>query len=425
MGLQPLRGSRARTLAGATVAGRVSEPRRIEVTLHLRRRSHRSRLPVPVVEPHRPRRHLTHDEFEAAHGADEADIATAVRFARRRGLSVGAVRPGARTIVLAGPATLVGDAFGVQLVHYKTPDIHHHGHDGPVRLPAAVADTVDGVFGLDNRPVARPYFRAYDSTMPPDPLHPPLVASYTAPEVARLYRFPDDLDGAGQCIAILQLGGGYKRRDLETYFTRVGTAVPTIRSVSVNGARNRPIGRLLSDDMEVALDVEIAGSIAPGARIVVYFAPNDDRGYIDALRTAIHDRRHRPSVISLSWGNAEKAWTSRTRRVLNRLFHEASLMVHHRLRGVGRPGVERRSDGARRGRLSGIESICSRVRGNPFAGARDTHSTRGGLERQPRWVGGVWRRLQRGLRHTQLPAVHRRPDGTAHEARGPRCGSEW
>ena len=50
------------------------------------------------------------------------------------------------------------------------------------------------------------------------------------------------------------------------------------------------------------LDIEVAAAVAPGANIVVYFAPNTDQGFIDAIGTAVHDTKNKPSVISISWG---------------------------------------------------------------------------------------------------------------------------
>ena len=60
-------------------------------------------------------------------------------------------------------------------------------------------------------------------------------------------------------------------------------------------------------DAEVELDIEVAGTIAPGATIAVYFAPNTEQGFIDAINVAIHDQ-NAPSVISISWGAPEDAW---------------------------------------------------------------------------------------------------------------------
>jgi kumamolisin len=59
----------------------------------------------------------------------------------------------------------------------------------------------------------------------------------------------------------------------------------------------------------VMLDIEVSGAVAPGARIVVYFAPNTDQGFHDAITTAVHDTVNKPSVISISWGGPEDSWT--------------------------------------------------------------------------------------------------------------------
>ena len=48
------------------------------------------------------------------------------------------------------------------------------------------------------------------------------------------------------------------------------------------------------------LDIKVAGAIAPSAKIVVYFAPNTDAGFLDAISAAIHDTTNKPSVISIS-----------------------------------------------------------------------------------------------------------------------------
>jgi kumamolisin len=53
------------------------------------------------------------------------------------------------------------------------------------------------------------------------------------------------------------------------------------------------------------LDIETAGAIASGADMVVYFAPNTNTGFLDAITTAIHDTQHKPSVISISWGGPQ------------------------------------------------------------------------------------------------------------------------
>jgi len=88
--------------------------------------------------------------------------------------------------------------------------------------------------------------------------------------------------------------------------------LPKVLAVSVDHGRNHPTGDPNGPDGEVMLDIEVAGAIAPGAKIAVYFAPNTDAGFLDAITTAIHDTRNRPSVISISWGGPESSWTQQS-----------------------------------------------------------------------------------------------------------------
>jgi kumamolisin len=72
------------------------------------------------------------------------------------------------------------------------------------------------------------------------------------------------------------------------------------------------------------LDIEVVGSIAPGAKIAVYFAPNTDAGFLDAITTAIHDTTNNPSVISISWGGPESTWTSQSMTAMDEAFQAAA-----------------------------------------------------------------------------------------------------
>jgi len=74
------------------------------------------------------------------------------------------------------------------------------------------------------------------------------------------------------------------------------------------------------------LDIEAAGAVAPGANIVVYFAPNSSQGFLDAITTAVHDTANRPSVISISWGSAEQRWTHSALLALEAAFADAGLL---------------------------------------------------------------------------------------------------
>lgn len=74
------------------------------------------------------------------------------------------------------------------------------------------------------------------------------------------------------------------------------------------------------------LDIEVVGSIAPAANIAVYFTPNTDAGFLDAVTTAIHDTTNKPSVISISWGGPESTWTAQAMTAMDDAFQAAATM---------------------------------------------------------------------------------------------------
>src|SRR5205814_326394 len=150
-------------------------------------------------------------------------------------------------------------------------------------------------------------------------------SSFTPAQIGKMYGFPTDVKGQGQTVAIIELGGGYRKTDLTTYFRGLGITPPTVTAVSLYHGRNAPAGPN-SADGEVMLDIEVVGAVAPGANIVVYFAPNTDQGFIDAITTAVNDSVNRPSVISISWGSPEVLWTQASVQAMDQAFQAAAAM---------------------------------------------------------------------------------------------------
>lgn len=237
-------------------------------------------------------------------------------FAGTNGLKVSKVNVGARTVILSGNAGDFSHAFQVSLDRYEHVGGAYRGRTGPVRVPAALKNIIKGVHGLDNRPQARAHCRIAAAAT---------AVSYTPPQVAKMYDFPSGLNGHGQTIGIIELGGGYSQSDLDAYFSALGISpAPAVLSVSVDGGKNQPTGDPNGADAEVMLDIEVAGAVAPGAKIVVYFAPNTDAGFLDAINQAVMDKRNKPSVISISWGGPESTWTSQSLKSYNAALESAT-----------------------------------------------------------------------------------------------------
>jgi len=322
-----LAGSERAPMRGAREVGPANPNEMVEVTLRLRSRAGKQPIMRSEVAAQLPAKRtiMSRDEFANTHGAEPQSIARVETFAREHGLKVVESSMARRTVILSGTVAAMNAAFGVELKTYEHPSGRYRGRTGTVQLPEDLHDIVQGVFGLDNRPQAKPHFRRRREQ--PGVRPRAAMLSYTPPQVAALYDFPTGVDGSGECIALIELGGGYSQSDLNTYFTQLGlTEQPAVSAVSVNGGQNQPTGDPGGPDGEVMLDIEVAGSIAPGAKIAVYFAPNTDAGFLNAVTTAVHDTSNKPSVISISWGQSESEWTDQAMTSMDEAFQAAAAM---------------------------------------------------------------------------------------------------
>ena len=263
-------------------------------------------------------RHHTRAELNARRATTyQNDIQCVTDFAQRTGLSVVSVEPGRRLLKLRGPAARVEAAFSTKLGHYHDGKRHFRGRVGPVQLPDDVAAVVEAVLGLDTRPVAESrVVQLRDAAAMP---------GYLPNQVGALYDFPTVASGVGQCIALIELGGGYLDSDTQAAFQAMGLPPPRVVAVSVDHGVNQP-SPYSGADGEVALDIQVAGGVAPGAKIAVYFTPNTDAGFVNAVTAAAHDTTHEPGVISISWGSAEMNWTPQALRTMNSALRDAAAL---------------------------------------------------------------------------------------------------
>lgn len=318
----PLKGSNRAPLSGSHVEGPADPTERIQVSVLLRRRG-RQALHDRVNRisgGDRSVGHLTREDFARQFGADPADIAALKVFASQYGLTVVQEHAERRTVVLAGTVAQMEAAFDVKLHRFKHSSGSYRGRQGAIHLPAELGGVVEAVLGLDNRPQAKPHFKVRPSHRKPKA---PTPVAYTPIQIASLYGYPS-ATGQGQCVGIVELGGGFTQSDLDTYFSGLGVSTPTVTAVSVDGAENAPTGDANGPDGEVMLDIEVIGAVAPQAKIAVYFAPNTDAGFLDAVTTAIHDTTNKPSVISISWGSAESTWTQQSMTAMDDAFQAAA-----------------------------------------------------------------------------------------------------
>ncbi len=368
--LVPLPNSKRAPVAGARRVGDADPAEELLVSVVVRPRTGDAAPTDPPSEngandPVRQRRERR-ARLAAATGADPADLSAVADFAAAHHLRVESSDAARRTVTLGGTVAAVGDAFGVNLGRYQAGSLTYRGREGHVHVPAELADVVVAVLGLDDRPQAHARVKRGDVLSEADlpaPDHDAFAllgraedrsrrASRVAKpvplwttQVAALYGFPTDVDGTHETIGIIELGGGFRQAELTKYFAKAGVPAPTVVAVGVDKGKNSPGG---DADGEVLLDIEVAGTVAHGADIVVYFADPSDRGFLDAITTAVHDQTHAPSVISISWGAPEAGWTAQGRKVFDQAFADAAALGVTVLAAAGDHGA---GDAAKDGKV--------------------------------------------------------------------------
>lgn len=149
--------------------------------------------------------------------------------------------------------------------------------------------------------VCRPYFKL----LKPGEF---ATAPWTVPDLCAAYSWPTNLAGGG-VIAIVELGGGWVKSDVDEFFGSLGQPVPQITDVSVDGTQNSPnqnVGSADDADYEVALDIQVAGAAyfaATGKAAVIrmYWSQNIDTAVTKAAQDGC-------DVCTISWGADEATW---------------------------------------------------------------------------------------------------------------------
>lgn len=255
---------------------------------------------------------LTPEQFRARFGPSADTIAAVTRYFEAAGLQV--TRAATAQLRVSGSPVAIEHAFGVTLHGYAvgasaaTRAYQYRAPLAEPRLPAAVGNSVHGVFGLDTRPRFFPHLRTAAKA-----LHPQKAGtsnpfgSLTVTDFAQHYDvnplYKAGIDGRGRTIGIVTLAA-FTPSDAFAYWSSLGLKVsPNRLKVDlIDGGSGAP-----SDDsgsLETTLDVEQSGGIAPGAKIVVYEAPNTNQGFIDAFAAAIDSNV--PDTVSTSWGEWEE-----------------------------------------------------------------------------------------------------------------------
>ena len=257
---------------------------------------------------------LSYADFLDQFSSYDTDIGLINEFAETTGLTVTDSHGPSATVKLTGTVEQVNSAFGITLILVELSDRTYLSYTGSITIPTELKDVIEHITGLDN-PM---YFEHHAVILPEDSQLP--NDKYTLPrqpltpiQVANAYQFPN-ASGRGVCIGIIEYGGGYTYSNLTSSFTPLGLQYPNIVDILVDGGVNDCSE---SANIEVMLDIYVAGAIAPKAKLAIYFGnghgvsnPVVGPDWYDPFNVAFHDTVNKPQVLSLSWGAGVGMWWS-------------------------------------------------------------------------------------------------------------------
>lgn len=289
----------------------------------------------------RQREYVTRAAFGKSWGASPADLAAVSAFGKAYNLTTVSSEEWRRCVVLSGTIANLQKAFGVEFQGVEHPLGRFRTYRGRPQVDASIDSIVEAVLGLDNIPTSKAH-------LPPPAGRGP--SELNLGELRQSYSFPPHFRGKGQCVAVIELGGGIYRSDYNEYFKRIGLTPPRLRIRTIGNASNHPAPRAdireaqeamfagtyppdMTDELlaavawtsEATMDVEIVGTLAPEATILLLFTEGDDQGKYHAITSILADARNAPSVISCSWSDPDSPLTP-LMPVLNRWFQAAAVL---------------------------------------------------------------------------------------------------
>jgi kumamolisin len=327
----------ARTAPEGNFKGAVDANAPMDVSLYLKSRASDYKIARTIARQSAGISDFVTDDakFEKTFGASPEAVTQVQKFAADNGLKIAELDMRSGQVILSGTAGKFTEAFSTKLGQYETGGLNYRGRQGSLSVPASLAPHIEGIFGMDTRPQANTRYikfgeGLYAKEMKPATADPNRPRPMMPNEVAELYNFPKDTTGKGQGVAIIELGGGIDMANEKAYYDAHGLKMPKINVIEIGGAKNKP-GDPHGADGEVALDSQVIGAVAPHATQNLIFAPNSDRGFIDAVTRATFGKAGEIAnqSISISWGSPEEGWTQQGARGMNMAFQKA------RLKGIG------------------------------------------------------------------------------------------
>lgn len=193
----PINGSNRFEISDAKLIGQSDPAQMVKVSIYARRNPNPSAEVVSKIEklstelPGK-RTYLSDDEFNNVYGADPGDLNKIESWAKQNNLSVLEKDVSQKRVTVEGTIKDISAAFDINLNEYELPGSgQYRGRAGQVYVPEELYGIIEGVFGLDTRPIG--HSRRKQRNFSPAPLANISTANLTTPWVGTF--FPTQVAG--------------------------------------------------------------------------------------------------------------------------------------------------------------------------------------------------------------------------------------
>ncbi len=276
-----------------------------------------------LYDPQSPQYHqfLTPDQFEALFAPAPDSVQQVVSYLQSAGMTVTSIAPNNLLIDATSSVAQADAAFSTTINNYQLGSQVFYANATPPVVPAAISSLITSIGGLDNSTQYQPLYRRLAGKGRLAKLANGPASGYGPKDLVGAYN-ATPLQSAGllgdkQTIALFELDG-YQLSDVAQYFATYGIATPSISNVLVDNFS----GTAGQGAIEVELDIEVAGALAPRASQIVYEGPNTTQGVNDTYNQIVHDRK--AQVVSISWGLCESSSGAAELQTLDTIFKQGA-----------------------------------------------------------------------------------------------------
>ncbi len=295
----------------------------LSIGLQLRNSSDLDSLLSAIYNPQSPQYHqyLTPDQFNQLFAPTSDQVQQVVSYLQGQGLTVTSVAPNNLLIDATGSVAQVQQTFNVQINNYQLGNQTFYANAAPPSVPTSISQLITSIGGLDSSVQYHPLYRRLArqnqnhraALAAPSGFGPKdLSGAYNATQLQS-----SGILGDNQTVALFELDG-YQPSDVSQYFQTYGLSTPNISKVMVDNFN----GVAGQGAIEVELDMEVVGAIAPHANQIVYEGPNTTQGLNDTYNQIVHDNR--AHIVSISWGLCEANTGTAELQTLDHIFKQGA-----------------------------------------------------------------------------------------------------